>query len=159
MLINLLHASIYRVNCAIQTQFITKHVTGSSELRTHPQIPSDWKSVCSQNQTLSATHLDFNHGCQMAIARYLDRMRLALPASGLWLRYAALQNLIPSFPWIAPPRPPPWHNPRKGRDQILPSGNHNPYPSLLPQWKGRIERVSLLNAASAAAAVVAATKE
>ena len=34
-----------------------------------------------------------------------------------------LQNWIPSFPWIAPPRPPPWHNPRKGRDQILPSGN------------------------------------
>ena len=33
-------------------------------------------------------------------------------------------NLIPSFPWIAPPRPPPWRNPRKGRDQILPSGNH-----------------------------------
>ena len=25
--------------------------------------------------------------------------------------------------WIAPPRPPPWRNPRKGRDQILPSGN------------------------------------
>ena len=44
-------------------------------------------------------------------------------ASGLWLRYATLQNLIPSFPWIAPPRPPPWRNPRKGRDQILPSGN------------------------------------
>ena len=36
---------------------------------------------------------------------------------GLWLRYAA--KFIPSFPWIAPPRPPPW----KGRDQILPSGN------------------------------------
>ena len=26
-----------------------------------------------------------------------------------------LQNLIPSFPWIAPPRPPPWRNPRKER--------------------------------------------
>ncbi len=62
-------------------------------------------------------------GCQMAIARFLDRMCLALRASGLWLRYATLQNLIPSFPWIAPPRPPPWRNPRKGRDQILPSGN------------------------------------
>ena len=34
-------------------------------------------------------------------------MCLALRASGLWLRYATLQNLIPSFPWIAPPRPPP----------------------------------------------------
>ena len=62
-------------------------------------------------------------GCQMAIARFLDRMCLALRASGLWLRYATPQNLIPSFPWIAPPRPPPWRNPRKGRDQILPSGN------------------------------------
>ena len=66
---------------------------------------------------------DRDHGCQMAIARCLDRMCLALRASGLWLRYATLPNLIPSFPWIAPPRPPPWRNPRKGRDQILPSGN------------------------------------
>ena len=63
------------------------------------------------------------HGCQIAIARFLDRMCLALWASGLWFRYATLQNVIPSFPWIAPPRPPPWRNPRKGRDQILPSGN------------------------------------
>ena len=55
----------------------------------------------------------------MAIARFLDRMRLALRASGLWLRSATLQNLIPSSPWIALPRPPPWRNPRKGRDQIL----------------------------------------
>ena len=60
----------------------------------------------------------------MAIARFLDRMCLALRASGLWLRYATLQNLILSFPWIAPPHPPPWRNPRKGRDQILPCGNH-----------------------------------
>ena len=35
----------------------------------------------------------------MAIARYLDRMSLAFRASWLWLRYATLQNLIPSFPW------------------------------------------------------------
>ena len=59
----------------------------------------------------------------MAIAGFLVGMCLALRASGLWLRYATLQNLIPSFPWIAPPRPPPWRNARKGRDQILPSGN------------------------------------
>ena len=39
---------------------------------------------------------------QMAIARFLDRMRLTLQASGLWLCYATLQNFIPSFPWIAP---------------------------------------------------------
>ncbi len=58
-------------------------------------------------------------------------MCLALRATGLWLRYATLQNLIPSFPWIAPPRPPPWRNPRKGRDQILPSGN--------PVGGGRVE--------------------
>ena len=63
----------------------------------------------------------------MAIFGCLDRMCLALRPSGLWLCYAALQNLIPSFPWIAPPRPPPWRNPRKGRDQIchlatLPTG-------------------------------------
>ena len=63
------------------------------------------------------------HGCQMAIALFFNRMCLALWASGLWLRYATLQNLIPSFPWIAPPRPPPRLNPRKGRDQILLSSN------------------------------------
>ena len=63
------------------------------------------------------------HGCQMAIARFIDRMCLALWASGLWLRYATLQNLIPSFPRIAPPLPPPWRNPK---DQILPSGNLDP---------------------------------
>ena len=38
----------------------------------------------------------------------------------LWLGYSALQNLIPSFPCIVRP---PWRNPRKGREQILPSGN------------------------------------
>ena len=59
----------------------------------------------------------------MVIARLLDCMCLALRASGLWHRYATLQNLIPSFPCIAPPHPPPWHNPRKGRDQILLFGN------------------------------------
>ena len=41
-------------------------------------------------------------------------MYLAPWALGLWLCYATLQNLIPSFPW---------RNPRQGRDQILPSGN------------------------------------
>ena len=39
------------------------------------------------------------HGCQVTIARFLDCMCLALRAAGLWLRYATLQNLIPSFPW------------------------------------------------------------
>ena len=58
-------------------------------------------------------------GCQMVLDEYLDRMCLALRASGLWLCYAALQNLIPSLPWIAPPLSPPWRNPRKGKDKIL----------------------------------------
>ena len=35
----------------------------------------------------------YRHGCQMAIAGYLDHMCLALRASGLWLRYATLQHL------------------------------------------------------------------
>ena len=42
--------------------------------------------------------------------------------SGFWTM-ATLQNLISSFPWIAPPHPPPQCNPRNGRDQILPFGN------------------------------------
>ena len=47
---------------------------------------------------------------------------------GFWTMvcYTELQNLIPSFPRIAPPHTPPWRNPRKGRDPILPSGNTVP---------------------------------
>ena len=59
----------------------------------------------------------------MAIAGFLDGMCLALRASGTM---ATLQNLIPSFLWIAPPRPPLRRNPRRVRDQILPSGNTDP---------------------------------
>ena len=47
----------------------------------------------------------------MAIAKFLDCTCLAL-----WLQYAPLQKLIPSFPWIV----------RQGGgwwNQILPSGN------------------------------------
>ena len=33
--------------------------------------------------------VSLDHGCHMAIAGFLDRMCLALRASGLWLRYAA----------------------------------------------------------------------
>ena len=61
------------------------------------------------------------HGCQMVIARLLDCMCLALWLEGLWPRYSTLQNLILSLD--CGPRPPPWRNSRKGRDQILPSGN------------------------------------
>ena len=39
------------------------------------------------------------------------------------VKVARWQNLIPNFPLIVPPHPQPWSNPRKGRDQILPSGN------------------------------------
>ena len=49
-----------------------------------------------------ATRWRSRHGCQISIAAFLNTMCLALRASGLWLRYAVLQNLIPSFPWIAP---------------------------------------------------------
>ena len=77
-------------------------------------------------------------------------MCLALRASGLWLRYATLQNLIPSFPWIAPPRPPPWPNPRKGRDQILPSGNlvYNPN---IPNLRSAVQTLSQAATQSSAA--------
>ena len=54
------------------------------------------------NFPLSRSAHRTDHSCQMAIARFSDRMCLALRASGLWLRYATLQNLIPSFPWIVP---------------------------------------------------------
>ena len=56
----------------------------------------------SSHPSVSPMVTSVQHGCQMAIAKFLDRMCLALRASGLWLRYATLQNLIPSFPWIAP---------------------------------------------------------
>ena len=68
----------------------------------------------------------FHHSCQMAIARFLDRMCMALRASGLRLRYAMLQNLIPSFPWIAPGWRAWGRNPRKGRQQILQSSIAEP---------------------------------
>ena len=73
----------------------------------------------------------FMVACQMATARFLDCMYLALRASGLWLRYATLQNLIPSFAWIAPPMPPTLaQSKERRRDQILPSGNLGPSLSL-----------------------------
>ena len=36
--------------------------------------------------------IEYYQGCQMAIARFLDRMCFALRAFGLWLRYTTLQN-------------------------------------------------------------------
>ena len=52
----------------------------------------------------------------MAIAKLLDCMCWALWALGLWLRYATLQNLIPSFPWIASPALQP--NAIQGKEEI-----------------------------------------
>ena len=48
-----------------------------------------------------------------------------------WLPDGDIHVFGPSGFWTmaplrcAPPCPPPWRNPRKGRDQILPSGNHD----------------------------------
>ena len=84
-------------------------------------IDIPWKRAEWSAESIDFFERNVRHGCQMAIARFLDLM--CLWASGLWLRYATLQNLISSFPWIAPPCPPTWCNQRKGRDQILPSGN------------------------------------
>ena len=36
------------------------------------------------------------HGCQMAIAIFLDHLGLVFQASGLWLHYATLQNRAPT---------------------------------------------------------------
>ena len=40
-----------------------------------------------------------------------------------------------SFPWIASPRLPPWCNPRKGIDHILPSGNTAPFIVMLAKLR------------------------
>ena len=40
----------------------------------------------------------------MAVAKFLDCSVWSFGLEGIWLRYATLQNLIPSFPWIAPGR-------------------------------------------------------
>ena len=50
----------------------------------------------------------------MAIDRFLDRMCLALWDSGLWLRYATLQNLIPFSLWAPTPFHPGTIQGRKG---------------------------------------------
>ena len=48
----------------------------------------------SGSREVATSQMADHHGCQMAIARFLNRLCLYLRASGLWLRYAALQNLI-----------------------------------------------------------------
>ena len=56
--------------------------------------------------------------------------------SGFWtmapLRYAA--KFDPFLSLDCAPHPPPWHNPRKGRDQILPSGNLASLSQILSPW-------------------------
>ena len=49
---------------------------------------------------------------------------------GLWLRYAALQNLIPSCPWIAPPSTLAQYKERKGQNFAI---WQHWFP---PQWSG-----------------------
>ena len=55
--------------------------------------------------------------------RLLDLAVVVLLDELLEVQVARWQNLIPSFPWIAPGWRAWGRNPRKGRDQILPSGN------------------------------------
>ena len=70
------------------------------------------------------------HGCQMAIAGFLDQMCLFGP-SGFWtmalLCYASKFDPVLSLDCATVEGggaiPPPWRNPRKGRDHILLSGN------------------------------------
>ena len=60
-----------------------------------------------------------------------NRMSLALRASGLWLRYRYASKFDPFLSLDCIPRPPPWCNPRKGRDHILLSGNTGAEPPSL----------------------------
>ena len=64
--------------------------------------------------------------------------------SGFW-------TMAPLCYWIGPPRPPPWRNPRKGRNQILLSGNtasqsklNYSSGSLHPQQRQRTEQLEKL---------------
>ena len=65
-----------------------------------------------------------NHGCQMAVAIFLES-HVFCPSG--FSTMALLRYAAKFYPFLSldcpPPRPPPWRNPRKGRDQILPSGN------------------------------------
>ena len=56
------------------------------------------------------------------------------------LRCAA--KLVPFLSLDCAPRPPPWRNPRKGRDQILPSGNLAP--RITPPSCGALPRPTLI---------------
>ena len=77
-------------------------------------IDIPWKRAEWSVESIDFFERNIRHGCQMAIARFLDHTYVfALRASGLWLRYATLQNLISSFPWIAHPCPPTWRNQRR----------------------------------------------
>ena len=73
------------------TQVVTNHRCGKPLLRVTDFLPL-------RPQIMNFT----DQGCQVAIAKILDWMRLSFGLDGLWLRYAKLQNLISSFTWIAP---------------------------------------------------------
>ena len=71
----------------------------------------------------ATTHSPYGPGFAEDASTLSNRPRTSLQKGnfemGEMQKVARWQNLIPSFPWIAPPHPPPWRNPRKGRDQIL----------------------------------------
>ena len=89
--------------------------------RWRPTARGRWST--GSTRAAPATSTCPRHGCQMAIARFLDRRCLALRA---WrtmapLRYAAKFDPFLSLECVL--CPPTRRNIRKGRDQILPSGN------------------------------------
>ena len=85
----------------------------------HIGTATEWGHLFLLNEFLSLTSLllDLNHnftvalirflsrGCQMAIARFLDCMCLAVRASGLWLRYAAKLDPFLSLDCAPTPTP------------------------------------------------------
>ena len=79
----------------------------------------DGKFHAEIRKSQMAVRGDAKHGCQMAIARFLESY--VFGPSGFWtmafLRYAA--KFDPFLSLDCAPHPPPWSNPRKRRDQIL----------------------------------------
>ena len=65
----------------------------------NPLNPSSKKRSPTHSLPNSTTQ-----GCQMAVDRFFKVVCVwPFGLEGLWLRFVALQNLIPSFPWIATP--------------------------------------------------------
>ena len=110
--------------CLVMLGRLEHQLPGLGERATVRVIPNYKRNVGRDGERRESERDDrFGTWLPDGYSQILRSYVFCLWASRLWPRYATLQNLIPSFPWIAPPRPPPWPNPRKGRDQILPSGN------------------------------------